>query len=72
MSDETKKENSIPAEDSQKQTPELSNDEMNKVVGGAFNAYVNFGDIPGESQETNHKDWIEVLSYTHAVTQPKS
>jgi type VI protein secretion system component Hcp len=44
---------------------------MNKVVGGAFNAYVNFGDIPGESQESNHKDWIEVLSYTQAVTQPK-
>jgi type VI protein secretion system component Hcp len=74
MSDETKKENAVPAEDAQKQAPELSNDEMNKAVGGAFNAFVNFGDIKGESTDKDHKDWIEILSYDHSVTQtqPKS
>jgi len=35
------------------------------VKGGSFNAFVNFGDIKGESTDKDHKDWIEVLSYRH-------
>ena len=37
-----------------------------------FDAYLQIDGIKGESQEDKHKDWIEVLSYTHAVTQPTS
>ena len=38
----------------------------------AFNAFVNFGDIKGESTDKDHKDWIEVLSYSSPTTQPAS
>jgi hypothetical protein len=64
VSDETKKETSVPAEDAQKQAQELSNDEMNKAVGGAANAFVKFGDIEGESTGGSHNDWIEIINPT--------
>jgi type VI secretion system secreted protein Hcp len=35
-----------------------------------FNGFVNFGDIKGESTDKDHKDWVMMLKYTHAVTQP--
>lgn len=38
----------------------------------AFNAFVNFGDIKGESTDKDHKDWVQILSYDHAVSQPAS
>jgi type VI secretion system secreted protein Hcp len=38
----------------------------------AFNAFVNFGDIKGESTDKDHKDWVMILSYNHAVAQPAS
>ncbi len=38
----------------------------------AFNAFVNFGDIKGESTDKDHKDWVSILSYNHGVTQPAS
>jgi type VI secretion system secreted protein Hcp len=38
----------------------------------AFNAFVNFGDIKGESTDKDHKDWVTILSYNHGVTQPPS
>jgi len=38
----------------------------------AFNAYANFGDIKGESTDKDHKDWVAILKYDHAVTQPPS
>jgi hypothetical protein len=44
---------------------ELTPEELGKVSAGAFNAFVNFGDIKGESTDKDHKDWIEVLSYNH-------
>ena len=62
MSDETRKENTVPAEDAQAQ--ELSNDEMNKAVGGATNPILKYGDIDGESTSSSHNDWIEILSFT--------
>ncbi len=38
----------------------------------SFDAYLNIDGIKGESTEDKHKDWIEVLSYNHGVTQPTS
>ena len=38
----------------------------------AFNAFVNFGDIKGECTDKNHKDWVMIHKYDHAVTQPPS
>ena len=38
----------------------------------AFNGFVNFGDIKGESTDKDHKDWVTILKYDHAVTQPPS
>lgn len=38
----------------------------------AFNAFANFGDIKGESTDKEHKDWITLLAYNHAVAQPPS
>lgn len=38
----------------------------------AFNAFANFGDIKGESTDKDHKDWVMVLRYDHAITQPAS
>ena len=37
-----------------------------------FNAFANFGDIKGESTDDGHKEWVAVLSFDHAVTQPPS
>lgn len=37
-----------------------------------FDAYLQIDGIKGESQEDQHKDWIEVLSYNHRVSQPTS
>lgn len=39
-----------------------------------FDGYLQIdgGAIKGESQESNHKDWIEILSYSHHITQPTS
>ena len=34
-----------------------------------FNAYVNFGDIKGESTDKDHKDWVVITSYKQSVTQ---
>lgn len=70
MSDEITKQNAIPAEEAQKQVPQLSKDEMGKVVGGAGNAFVKFGDIDGESTSKDHKDWVTILKYDHATTSP--
>jgi len=38
----------------------------------AFNGFVNFGDIKGESTDKEHKDWVMILQYDHAITQPAS
>jgi hypothetical protein len=40
-------------------TPE----EAEGVKGGAFNGFVNFGDIKGESTDKDHKDWVMILKY---------
>ena len=38
----------------------------------AFNGFANFGDIKGESTDKDHKDWVMILKFDHAVTQPPS
>jgi len=35
----------------------------------AFDMYLKIEGVPGESQDKNHKDWIEVLSYKWGVSQ---
>lgn len=34
-----------------------------------FDAFLKIKDIPGESQDSKHKEWIEILSYSHGVSQ---
>ena len=36
----------------------------------AFDAFLKVDGIPGESTDDKHKDWIEVLSFNHGVSQP--
>jgi type VI secretion system secreted protein Hcp len=38
----------------------------------AFDAFLKIATIPGESTDGKHQDWIEILSYSHAVSQPSS
>jgi type VI secretion system secreted protein Hcp len=38
----------------------------------AFDAFIKLDGIPGESSDDKHKDWIEVLSYSHGVSQASS
>lgn len=37
-----------------------------------FDAFLKIEGIPGESTDDKHKDWIEVLSFSHGITQPVS
>ncbi len=37
-----------------------------------FDTFIKIDGIPGESTDEKHKDWIEVLSFNHAITQPAS
>jgi len=36
----------------------------------AFDMFLKIDAIPGESTDDKHKDWIEILSYSHGVSQP--
>jgi type VI secretion system secreted protein Hcp len=38
----------------------------------ASNMYIKFDDVVGESTDTNHADWIEILSWSHGFSQPAS
>ena len=38
----------------------------------AFDAFLKIDGIPGESTDDKHKDWIEILSFNHGMTQPSS
>jgi type VI secretion system secreted protein Hcp len=40
-------------------------------VWAAYNAFLNFGDIKGESTDKDHKDWIEVLSFSQGPPQQR-
>src|SRR5215831_587263 len=34
--------------------------------------YMQIDGLKGESTDSEHKDWIELLSFNHAITQPAS
>ena len=36
----------------------------------AFDAFIKVGDIPGESTDDKHKDWIQILSFNMGAAQP--
>jgi type VI secretion system secreted protein Hcp len=38
----------------------------------AFDTYLKIDGVPGESTDDKHKDWIEILSYSHGLSQPSS
>jgi type VI secretion system secreted protein Hcp len=38
----------------------------------AFDCFIKIEGIPGESTDAKHKDYIEVLSYSHGLSQPAS
>lgn len=38
----------------------------------AFDCFIKIDGVPGESTDDKHKDWIEVLSYSHGLSQPAS
>jgi type VI secretion system secreted protein Hcp len=38
----------------------------------ANDVYLQLDGIKGESTESKHKDWVEVFSYEHKITQPAS
>lgn len=38
----------------------------------AFDAFLKIDGIPGESTDDKHKDWIEILSFNHGISQPAS
>ncbi|MBI4848470.1 MAG: type VI secretion system tube protein Hcp [Nitrospirae bacterium] len=38
----------------------------------AFDAFLKIDGVPGESTDDKHKDWIEILSYSHGLSQPSS
>jgi type VI secretion system secreted protein Hcp len=48
------------------------NRDMASTSGQTFDAYINVDGIPGEALDDKHKDWIEVLSFQHGMTQPTS
>jgi type VI secretion system secreted protein Hcp len=38
----------------------------------AFDAYMKIANIPGESTDAKHTEWIEILSFSHGMSQPAS
>jgi hypothetical protein len=43
---------------------ELTDEELSAVSAGKLD----FGGIEGESTNSGHNDWIEILSFNHGVT----
>ena len=38
----------------------------------AFDCFLKINGVPGESTDDKHKEWIEILSFSHGVSQPAS
>jgi type VI secretion system secreted protein Hcp len=38
----------------------------------AFDVFLKIDGIPGESTDDKHKDWIELLSFNHGLSQPSA
>ena len=45
---------------------ELTEHELG-AASGAAQTYLSIDGIKGESQDSNHKDWIEILPFSHAT-----
>ncbi len=48
----------------------LTEAELASATGGAFDAFVNFGDIKGECTDKDHKDWIMTTSTSRRGVDP--
>jgi len=44
---------------------ELTDGELSTVSAAKLNSFLQLGDIKGECCDKGHKDWIEILSYSH-------
>jgi len=42
------------------------------TVQGAFDAFIKIDGVPGESSDAQHKEWIEIESFHHGVSQPSA
>ena len=40
----------------------ITKDELKKIRGGA--AFIKFAGVAGEAQDKDHKDWIDIASFT--------
>ena len=38
----------------------------------AYDAFLKIDGIPGESTDSKHEEWIEILSFSHGVSQPST
>jgi type VI secretion system secreted protein Hcp len=38
----------------------------------AFDAFLKIANIPGESTDAKHSEWIEIMSFSHGMSQPAS
>lgn len=48
-------------------------DSLNAPASAPASAgYIKIGDIKGESQDSEHKEWINLLSVSHGITRPMS
>jgi hypothetical protein len=47
-------------------TIELTTEELSAVAAGTLH----IGNVAGESTDKDHKDWVSILKYDHAITQP--
>lgn len=36
----------------------------------AFDAFLKIANVPGESSDAKHTEWIEILSFSHGMSQP--
>jgi type VI protein secretion system component Hcp len=48
----------------------LTDDELRAASGGAVDAFLKIDGVKGESLDDKHKNWIEVLSTSHSISQP--
>jgi len=40
--------------------------------GASFDSYLQIDGVPGEATNDKHKDWLELISFSHEISQPVS
>jgi len=50
----------------------ISKEELKRIRGGAFDAFLKIEGISGEAQDKDHKGWSDLLSYSWSLSQPSS